>query len=188
MSNSIDFIINGKNNAAKAMVSVERLLKQITAAYVAFQATALSVAKINQVNAAYDAQAEALKKLNSALQIRGAQSMSAGMQQVATDLEKLTGISDNTTLALMHQASGMGFAAGTMDDAAKAALGLAKATGKDAAASLSDLKAALEGNFDAFYQINPQIMFMRSNQEKLAAVMAIANQGLAQQSQDMGTV
>jgi hypothetical protein len=31
-------------------------------------------------------------------------------------------------------------------------------------------------------------MFMRTNQEKLAAVMAIANQGLQQQSQDMGTV
>ena len=188
MSNSIDFIINGKNNAAKAMVSVERLLKQITAAYVAFQATALSVAKINQVNAAYDAQTEALKKLNSALQIRGDQGASAGMQQVAKDLEKLTGVSDQTTLGLMNQAQSMGFATGAMDDAAKAALGLAAATGKDASASLGDMKAALEGNFEAFHGLNPQIMFMRSNQEKLAAVMAIANQGLARQSQDMGSV
>jgi hypothetical protein len=50
------------------------------------------------------------------------------------------------------------------------------------------MKSALEGNFEAFHGINPQIMFMRTNQEKLAAVMAIANQGLQQQSQDMGTV
>jgi len=188
MSNSIDFIINGKNNAANAMVSVEKLLKRITTAYLAFQATALSVAKINQVNAAYDAQAEALKKLNAALQIRGAQSMSGPMQQVAKDLEKLTGISDQTTLGLMQQAQSMGFATDRMDDAAKAALGLAAATGKDASASLGDMKAALEGNFEAFHGLNPQIMYMRTNQEKLAAVMAIANQGLKAQSQDMGTV
>jgi hypothetical protein len=88
----------------------------------------------------------------------------------------------------MNQAQSMGFATGAMDDAAKAALGLAAATGKDTSASLSDMKAALEGNFEAFHGLNPQIMFMRSNQEKLAAVMAIANQGLAAQSKDMGTV
>jgi hypothetical protein len=88
----------------------------------------------------------------------------------------------------MQQASGMGFATGKMDDAAKAAIGLGNAMGKDAAASMGDLKAALEGNFDAFAAVNPQIMYMRTNQEKLAAVMAIANQGLAAQAADMTTV
>ncbi len=82
----------------------------------------------------------------------------------------------------------MGFAADRMDDAANAALGLSHATGTDAAQSMDNLKSAIEGNFEAFHAVNPQIMFMRSNQEKLAAVMAIANQGLTDQSEDMGTV
>jgi hypothetical protein len=110
------------------------------------------------------------------------------MQQVAKDLEKLTGVSDQTTLALMQQAQSMGFATGAMDDAAKAALGLAAATGKTAEQSLGDMKAALEGNFESFHGLNPQIMFMRTNQEKLAAVLAIANQGLAQQAADTTSV
>jgi hypothetical protein len=40
------------------------------------------------------------------------------------------------------------------------------------------MKAALEGNFEAFHGLNPQIMYMRTNSEKMAAILAIANQGL----------
>jgi hypothetical protein len=209
MSNGIDFVIGGKNQASAPMTAVEKSMQRLEAGttrlksatqglmasmapllavLAAVKTVMAAVGGVRAANDAYDAQTEAVKRLNAALQIRGASAMSGQMQQVAKDLEKLTGISDQTTLGLMNQAQGMGFAAGSMDDAAKAALGLANATGKDAAASLGDLKAALEGNFDAFYQINPQIMFMRTNQEKLAAVMAIANQGLKAQSQDMGTV
>jgi len=147
-----------------------------------------AVGGIKAASAAYDAQTESIKKLNAALQIRGASEASKGMQDVAKSIEKMTGVSDNAALALMQQASGMGFATGKMDDAAKAAIGLGAAMGKDASSAMGDLKAALEGNFDAFAAVNPQIMYMRTNQERLAAVMAIANQGLAQQAADMTTV
>jgi len=147
-----------------------------------------AVGGIKAASAAYDAQTESIKKLNAALQIRGASEASKGMQDVAKSIEKMTGVSDNAALALMQQASGMGFATGKMDDAAKAAIGLGAAMGKDSSSAMGDLKAALEGNFDAFAAVNPQIMYMRTNQERLAAVMAIANQGLAQQAADMTTV
>jgi hypothetical protein len=209
MSNGIDFIIGGKNQASAPMTAVEKSMQRLEsgttrlksatqglmvsmapllAVLAAVKTVMAAVGGIKAANEAFDAQTESVRQLNSALQIRGAQSLSGPMQQVAKDLEKLTGVSDKATLALMQQAQGMGFASGAMDNAAKAATGLANATGKDAAASLGDLKAALEGNFDAFYQINPQIMYMRTNQEKLAAVMAIANQGLAAQAADMNTV
>ena len=209
MSNSIDFIIGGKDKAAPAMNSVEKSLQRLeqktesvakstnrlanitgalTAVYVAVKAAMAALGGLDKINAAYDAQAESVRKLNSALQIRGASAASNEMQNVAKSIEKMTGVSDNAALALMQQASGMGFATGKMDDAAKAAIGLGNAMGKDAAASMGDLKSALEGNFDAFYAVNPQIMYMRTNQEKLAAVMAIANQGLAAQAADMTTV
>ena len=208
-TNGIDFVIGGKNQAAPALASTEKglsrleagtkSLKTATTSLMASMAPLLAVLAavktvmaavggVKAANEAYDAQTESIKKLNSTLAIRGAQGASAGMQQVAKDLEKLTGVSDQTTLALMQQAQSMGFATGAMDDAAKAALGLAAATGKTAEQSLGDMKAALEGNFESFHGLNPQIMYMRTNQEKLAAVLAIANQGLAQQAADTTSV
>jgi len=208
-TNGIDFVIGGKDKAAPAMTSVEKSLQRLeqktesvaastkrlaavgttlAAAWGLVKTALAAMGGLDKINAAYDAQTAAVKRLNSALAVRGQQAASAAMQQTAKDLEKLTGVSDQATLALMQTAQSMGFATDKADDAAKAALGLAEATGKTAEQSLGDMKAALEGNFEAFHGINPQIMFMRSNQEKLAAVMAIANQGLQQQSQDMGTV
>lgn len=188
MANGIDFVIGGKDKASAAMQSVAKSMARMQAATVAYITATLSAQGLNKINEAYDKQAESVKKLNSALAIRGQQAASAGMQDFAKNMEKLTGVSDQTTLGLMQQAQSLGFATDKMDDAAKAAIGLAAATGKTAEQSLGDMKAALEGNFDAFVGLNPQIMYMRTNQEKLAAVMAIANQGLQQQSQDMGTV
>ena len=208
-TNGIDFVIGGKNKAAPALASTEKGLSRLEAGtkslktattslmvsmapllavLAAVKTVMAAVGGVKAANEAYDAQTESIKKLNSTLAIRGAQGASAGMQQVAKDLEKLTGVSDQTTLALMQQAQSMGFATGAMDDAAKAALGLAAATGKTAEQSLSDMKAALEGNFESFHGLNPQIMYMRTNQEKLAAVLAIANQGLAQQAADTTSV
>lgn len=270
MSNGIDFVIGGKDKAAPAFASTEKGLARLEAGtkslktatqslmssmapllavLAAVKTVMAAIGGVKAANEAYDKQTEAVKRLNSALQIRGAagaskqiesvtattkslseqlgitsssaektseqlkgvaadaekltgvekrvrisvkadglSSVSQQMQKVAKDLETLTGVSDQSTLALMHSAQSMGFATDKMDDAAKAAMGLAEATGKTAEQSLGDMKAALEGNFEAFHGLNPQIMFMRTNQEKLAAVMAIANQGLQQQSQDMGTV
>jgi hypothetical protein len=208
-TNGIDFVIGGKNQAAPALASTEKGLSRLEAGtkslktattslmssmapllavLAAVKTVMAAVGGVKAANEAYDAQTESIKKLNSTLAIRGAQGASAGMQQVAKDLEKLTGVSDQTTLALMQQAQSMGFATGAMDDAAKAALGLAAATGKTAEQSLGDMKAALEGNFESFHGLNPQIMYMRTNQEKLAAVLAIANQGLAQQAADTTSV
>ena len=209
MSNGIDFVIGGKDKAKPAFSSAEKGLSRLEAGtkslntatqslmssmapllavLAAVKTVMAAVGGVKAANEAFDKQTESVKRLNSALQIRGMGGASAQFQQVAKDLEKLTGVSDQTTLALMTQAQSMGFATDRIDDATKAALGLSAATGKTAEQSLGDMKAALEGNFDAFVGLNPQIMYMRTNQEKLAAVMAIANQGLAQQSQDMGTV
>jgi hypothetical protein len=176
--NGIDFIINGKDKASNAMQSVAKSLNRLQAAFVAYQGIVFSKASFDKVNQAYDQQTASVKKLTNALAIRGQAAASGQMQAMAKDLEKLTGVSDQTTLALMQQAQSMGFATDRMDDAAKAALGLSEATGKTAEQSLGEMKAALEGNFEAFHGLNPQIMYMRTNSEKMAAVLAIANQGL----------
>ena len=210
MSNGIDFIIGGKDKASPAFASTASGLRRLKAgaeslktstqslvaamgpllAVLAVVKTAMAaVGGVKAANEAYDAQTESIRKMNAALAARGASAtVSADLQDMAKQLEKLTGISDNVTIGLMGQAQAMGFATDKMDDAAKAAIGLAAATGNTAEQSLGDLKAALEGNFQAFHAINPQIMYMRTNQEKLTAVMAIASQGMQAQTQDMDTV
>jgi len=211
MSNGIDFVIGGKDQAKPAMSSVEKSLERLekktgdvgkstnqlamltgtlAAAWVAAQAAIAALGGIEKINAAYDFQTAAVKRLTSALKVRGDSSgaMSKSLQAEAADIQRLTGVGDELTLGYMQQAASMGFATDRIDDAAKASIGLAEVTGKDVNASMADLKAALEGNFDAFYQLNPQIMFMRTNQEKMAAVLAIANQGLATAAENTTTV
>jgi len=209
MANSIDFIIGGKDKASAPMAAVEKSMVRLEAGmnrvksatqnlmaaagpllavFAAVKTVMATVGGVRAANDAFDAQAESIKRLNSALKIRGQQAASAGLQSMAKDLEKLTGVSDNVTLGLANQAQSMGFATDRMDDAAKAAIGLGESLGKDAGAAMSDLKDAIEGNFEAFYRINPEIRFMAGNQQKLAAVMAIANQGLEQQANDTTSV
>lgn len=188
LQQSLKGVENQSGRTAKATETLASVSKGLVAAYLAIKTALAALGGLDKINAAYDAQTAAVKRLNAALAIRGQQAASAAMQQTAKDLEKLTGVSDQATLALMQTAQSMGFATHKLDDAAKAATGLAAATGKTAEQSLGDMKAALEGNFEAFVGLNPQIMYMRTNQEKMAAVIAIANQGLAQQSKDMTSV
>ncbi len=210
-TNGIDFVIGGKDKAQPAMTSVEKSLQRLeqktdsvaastqrlaavgtvlAGAYGLVKTAIAALGGLEKINAAYAVQTKAVKDLTSALSVRSSQGkeQSAQMQAFAADLQKLTGVGDETTIGLMAQAAAMGFASDKIDDATKAAVGLADVTGKSLETSLSDVKSALEGNFDAFVGLNPQIMFMRSNQEKLAAVMAIAEQGLQAQSQNMNTV
>ena len=210
-TNGIDFVIGGKDQAKPAMESVGKSMQKLEsgtqklekttrslmssiapllAVLAAVKTAMAAVGGIKATNEAYDHQTASVKSLTSALKARGgaAAEQSAQLQQVAADLQKLTGVGDETTIALMGTAASLGFASDRLDDAAKAAIGLSDITGKSLEGSLTDVKAALEGNFEAFYQLNPQIMYMRSNQEKLAAVMAIAQQGLQQQSENLTTV
>lgn len=198
-TNGIDFIIGGKDKAkaafnstekglgrieagtqslAKATTSLMASMAPLLAVLAAVKTVMAAVGGVKAANEAFDDQTASVKRLTSALAIRGQAAASGQMQAMAKDLEMLTGVSDQATMALMNQAQELGFATDKMDDAAKASLGLSEAMGKTAEQSLGDMKAALEGNFEAFHGLNPQIMYMRTNQEKLAAVMAIANQGL----------
>ena len=209
MANGIDFVIGGKDNAKPAMASVEKSLERIegkandvakstdrlakvtsllAGAYAAFQAGLAILGGLDKINSAYALQTKNVKDLNSALAARGQAGESKQMQAFAASMQKLTGVGDELTIGLMQQALAMGYSADAADDAAKAAIGLADVTGKTAEQSLGDMKAALQGNFEAFHALNPQIMYMRTNQQKMAAVLEIANQGLKQQSGNMLTV
>jgi hypothetical protein len=138
------------------------------------------IGSISSANAAYDTQVEAVKGLETALRLNGenVEQQSAKMQAFANDMQALTGVGDEATLALAKQAAIMGVGADQLGDVTKATIGLSEATGKSLQESLKLVKNSLEGEFGAFGEIIPAIKQATTAQEKLAMVQDLASKGL----------
>lgn len=201
MANGIDFVIGGKDQAKPAMASVEKSLERLekktdslgsatsrlakvtgalVGAYAAFKGVVAMIGGVGRLNAAYDQQTEAVKGLEVALGLQGASVSveSARLQKFAGDMQKLTGVGDELTLAMMKQASMMGVATEDLDDMAKAAIGLGEVMGTSAESGMEMMRRAQEGNFMQFQRTFPEIAKMATEEEKLAFVTALAAKGL----------
>ena len=201
MSNGIDFVIGGKDNAKPAMAAVEQSLQRLEAkteslasstklltsitgglalAYGAVRGAMALLGGLDKINAAYDESAEAVKGLETALRLQGAsvETESARLQEFASSMQSLVGAEDDATLAMMKQASMMGVATEDLDDMAKAAIGLGEAMGTSAESGMEMMRRAQEGNFMAFQKQFPAMRAMTSDTEKLAFVTELAAKGL----------
>lgn len=201
MSNGIDFVIGGKDQAKPAMSSVEqslqrleqktdslgkstKLLTSITgglaAAYASVKSAMALLAGLDKINAAYDESANAVGGLETALRLQGAnvEIESARLQSFASDMQSLIGAEDDATLAMMKRASMMGVATADLDDMAKAAIGLGEAMGTDAESGMEMMRRAQEGNFIAFQKMFPAMRLMTTDTQKLAFVTDLASKGL----------
>jgi len=201
VSTGIDFVIGGKDRAGPAMAKVgtamaklesgANRLKTATMSLTAALAPLLAIFAlvrtvqgfgnaIADANAAYDKQADAVSGLNKALELQGANvaKESARLQAFAGDLQKLTGVGDEATLAFMKQASMLGVNADQLEDVTKASIGLAEVTGQSLEESLKSLRTAQEGNFSGFEEQLPQLKAMATAEEKLAYVTEMAAKGL----------
>jgi hypothetical protein len=211
MSNGIDFVIGGKDQAKPAMSSVEKSLTRLeqktdslkkstlslskvtgalAAAYVAVKAGVALLGGLDKVNAAYDQQVAGVEGLEVALKLQGVavDVESKRLQAFASDMQKLTGVGDEVTLGLMRQAAMLGVDADQLDDAAKAAIGLSEATGKGLEESLMLVQKGLEGDLNAFGEVIPAIRTMKTEEEKLAAVLALSQRGLEAKAEASNTV
>jgi hypothetical protein len=210
-TNGIDFVIGGKDQAKPAFSSVEKSLERLekktealasstkmlttvtgglAAIYGAVQAVTASLGGISAINAAYDQQADAVKGLETALALQGVavDAESARLKTFAGEMQKLTGVGDEVTIGLMKQAAMLGVSSAQLDDTAKAAIGLSEATGKSLDESLKLVKNSLEGEFGAFGEIIPAIKTMQTEEEKLAAVLALSQRGLDAKAESSKTV
>ena len=201
MSNGIDFVIGGKDQAKPAMSSVEQSLQRLekktdslgkstkllttitgglAAAYTSVKSAMALLAGLDKINAAYDESAGAVKGLETALRLNGAsvEVESARLQEFASTLQQTIGAEDDATLAMMKQAQMMGVATEDLDDMAKAAIGLGEAMGTSAESGMEMMRKAQEGNFIGLQKALPQLRDMATNEEKLAAVTALAAKGL----------
>lgn len=201
MSNGIDFVIGGTDKAGPAMGQVEKSLARLeektdrlsnatsrlskitgvlAGAYAALKAATAALGGLDAINKAYDTQADAVSGLNKALELQGANvdDQSAKLQSFAGDLQKLTGIGDEATLAFMKQALLLGVNADKLEDITKASAGLAEVMGTSMEGALSAVRKAQEGNFAAFEKQFPQMKNLATAEEKLAFVTDMAAKGL----------
>jgi hypothetical protein len=138
------------------------------------------LAGLDKINAAYDESAGAVKGLETALRLNGAsvEVESERLQKFASSMQSMIGAEDDATLAMMKQAQMMGVATEDLDDMAKAAIGLGEAMGTSAESGMEMMRKAQEGNFIGLQKALPQLRDMATNEEKLAAVTALAAKGL----------
>jgi hypothetical protein len=162
----------------------------LAAAYVAMKGVKAVLRSVTALNSAYDTQTEAVKGLEVALRLQGSavDVESKRLQAFASDMQKLTGVGDEVTLGLMRQAAMLGVDADQLDDAAKAAIGLSEATGKGLEESLMLVQKGLEGDLNAFGEVIPAIRTMKTEEEKLAAVLALSQRGLEAKAEASNTV
>lgn len=163
-----------------SLAKLKAVAGPLLAVFAAVKTVTAGVGAIRDSAAAYDEQADSIRGLESALSsgIGPAAGMSEKLQAAAANLESLTGVSERATLGLMKQASHLGVHSGQLDQVARAAIGLAEATGKDLTEATNMAAEAVQGNFSAFSKVLPQINMMVSAEEKLAAVQELAARGM----------
>jgi hypothetical protein len=211
MSNGIDFVIGGTDKAGPVVGQVEKSLARLekrteslasstklltritgtlTAAYVAVKAGIAMLGGLDAINAAYDKQADAVRGLETSLRLQGEEvsKNSERLQAFAGNMQKLTGLGDEATVAFMKQASMMGVNADKLEDVTKASVGLAEVTGQSLESAFAALQKAQEGNFAAFEKQFPQMKAMQSEEEKLAFVTQMAAKGLEAKADASKTV
>lgn len=136
-----------------------------------------------------DAATEATRKLTTAINLSGADASKSidGHLALADALEKQLNVDADVVQGLMAQASALGVSDQNLDAVTKTAIGLSETMGIGLDEALSKARLATEGNFKAFEKLNPAITELNTGEEKLAAVLALAEKGLIQKAEAAGS-
>jgi hypothetical protein len=100
------------------------------------------------------------------------------MQKVANSLERMTNVDSGRIQDQMAQALRRGAGVSDIEDMAEAALGLSRVFDRDLSSAMRMVEDAVNGSFDAFKGLIPNIDQLATNEEKLAAVSELATKGL----------
>ncbi len=108
----------------------------------------------------------------------GSKQAAEEMQKVANSLERMTNVDAGRIMDQMSQALRRGAATDSIVDMTEAALGLSRVFDRDLSSAMRMVEDAVNGNFDAFKGLIPNIDQLATNEEKLAAVSELATKGL----------
>jgi len=196
----VEFAIGGKNETAKAINSTVAGLSRLEMSFGSIIKTAAGFTLVSgTINTAlrgierlgslisagvsdYDKATEANRALRQAMELNGGATDEAVQKNIelADSLERRTNIEAETIAEMMKSAAMLGVENEQLDDVAQAAIGLSEAMGIGLDDALKKARLATEGNFDSFNRLIPSLKDMATNEEKLAAVMQLANNGMAQ--------
>ena len=140
----------------------------IAAAYVGFNTLKSAV---EGCVSAFIVQENAVNGLDRALANKGAEAYSEKLQKLAGDLQLVTTHGDEATIATMALGINMGIPADKMEDATKAAMGLAAAYNMDLNTAMQLIAKAYAGNTGALSRYGIQIDTTKSKQEQFAQVL-----------------
>lgn len=178
ISSSIATSTKGMASGFKASIFS---VKTLVASLVALAGIAASIRFAFGSVEAFNVQAEAVRGLTLALELAGdaAAGTSEDLQQFAAGLQATLNVGDEVTLGLMKQASTMGVSSDALKDTAKAAIGLANATGISLEEALKKTVQAANGNAASLQELIPELMHATTESERLAIVQGVMAKGLA---------
>ncbi len=108
----------------------------------------------------------------------GSQAASDGLKKVANSLELMTNVDAGKIMESMAGSLRRGAGLSAIEDMTEAALGLSRVFDRDLESAMRMVESATQGNFEAFEGLIPNIDEMTTLEEKLAAVSALATEGL----------
>lgn len=196
----IEFRIGGKDDTGKAIASATKGLSRLELSFGQIIKAAGGFAAVNaSINlvsrglsnlvgmvgsgvADYDRAQEAQRALTKAMELNGGETddQVAKQMSLADALERTTNVEAETTAELMKSAAMLGVNNDQLGEVAKTAIGLSEAMGTSLEDGLKKARLATEGNFTSFNKLIPSLKDMASDEERLAAVMSLANKGLEQ--------
>jgi len=129
--------------------------------------------------AAYARQEEVTARLNQQLRTQGIYSdgLSRSLQKIASNIQRVTTVGDEDTLAMMQLGLSMGVTADKMEEATKQAIGLSKAYGVDMNSAMKMVALAGQGEYTMLQRYIPQLRSMTTEAEKAAAVKKLLADG-----------
>jgi hypothetical protein len=159
---------------AVAGAAITAVVAAVSAVAGVFTGAAASVTAFNEQEAAVNG-------LTTALQLQGVETEAAIARHTAfaSQLQVATNVGDEATLGLMRQAAMMGVSDAALQDTTLAAVGLSQALGISVDESLKKVVQATNGNAAALGELIPAVRTAATEEERLAAVLAVAESGLA---------
>jgi hypothetical protein len=173
-------------------VSFKNLLGPVaalTAGFAAFKGLGALGSFLGDSISGFDDATEATRKLTTAINLSGADAEASidGHLALADAIERQLNVDADVVQGLMAQASALGVSDDKLDAVTKTAIGLSETMGIGLDEALQKARLATEGNFKAFEKLNPAITELSTGEEKLAAVLALAEKGLIQKTEAAGS-
>lgn len=190
---SVKSVVDGLQQANKEQQKLSQtagsMFKQLKLGYLAVAGAIAGVIKVFASSVkGYIEQEKADRRLASSLRATGDESKTTlkALKSFASEMQKLTGISDDTIQNVTSLGLSMGISTGKIKEAVKGAIGLSQAFGLDLESSMKMVALANKGQYDMLGRYIPQLRVASSESEKAAIVQRVLADGFMSAKNEMG--